>query len=318
MSVETVYEDGELMSVVIDDEEYEVEEDRIVIPIPVLIKQKLSDFPKGCTLEICDSQSKEIVFCHNVPTTIQIMDDGVFEVTFDETTTRKYWDGPISLKLYMETKRDVITEREKAVGDIRVENFDDDGAYISLTYTAHLNAASFDELIVLVDQVYNELEGATDIALGSPFAKLEDCEKESSFTTKILLPLFRQLGFANVKYTHGNKEFGKDITFARRTEFDDLEFYGCQVKFGHISGSATGEVNELIAQAKDAFQMPFYDVYTRQKVRISKLVIAVSGKFTSNAIEKIVEGLTDYPLKNNLIFIDGEKINTLLARYRRF
>ncbi|MEN6459960.1 MAG: hypothetical protein ABFC94_01135 [Syntrophomonas sp.] len=77
-------------------------------------------------------------------------------------------------------------------------------------------------------------------------------------------------------------------------------------------------MNELVAQAIDAFKMPFYDVYSRNRVRISKLIIAVSGKFTLNAIEKIVEGITDYPLKNNLIFIDGEKIQTLLERYRRF
>lgn len=171
---------------------------------------------------------------------------------------------------------------------------------------------------MLIDQLFNEIEGATDIALGSPFEKLESCSKESEFTTKILIPLFRALGFTNVKYNHGNKEYGKDVTFARKTEFDEFEFYGCQVKFGDVSGDASGEVNELITQAKDAFQMPYYDVYTRQKVRISKLVIAISGKFTSNAIDKIVDGLTDYPLKNNIIFVDGEKVNTLLARYRRF
>jgi hypothetical protein len=121
-----------------------------------------------------------------------------------------------------------------------------------------------------------------------------------------------------VKYNHGNKEYGKDITFARRSEFDEYEYYGVQVKYGDVSGGASGDVNELVAQAIDAFKMPFYDVYSRNRVRISKLIIAVSGKFTLNAIEKIVEGITDYPLKNNLIFIDGEKIQTLLERYRRF
>lgn len=77
------------------------------------------------------------------------------------------------------------------------------------------------------------------------------------------MPLFRKLGFVNVKYNHGNKEFGKDVTFARRTEFDEYEYYGVQVKFGDVSGGANGDINELITQAKDAFSMPFYDVYSR-------------------------------------------------------
>lgn len=64
--------------------------------------------------------------------------------------------------------------------------------------------------------------------------------------------------------------------------------------------------------------MPFYDVYSRNKVRISKVIIAISGKFTLNAVEKIIEGIQEYPLKNNLIFLDGEKIESLMSKYSRF
>lgn len=185
-------------------------------------------------------------------------------------------------------------------------------------YSCELTVDTFKELLQSIDQIYAEIDGATDIALGSPFEKIENCNKESDFTLKILLPLFRNLGFSNVKYNHGNKEYGKDITFARRSEFDEYEYYGVQVKFGDVSGGANGDINELVNQAIDAFKMPFYDVYSRNKVRISKLIIAISGRYTLNAIEKIVEGINDFPLKNNIVFIDGEKIQTLLERYRRF
>ena len=40
----------------------------------------------------------------------------------------------------------------------------------------------------------------------------------------LLLPLFCKLELINVKYNYGNKEYGKDITFACRTEFDDYEY----------------------------------------------------------------------------------------------
>ena len=241
-----------------------------------------------------------------------------FQVIYDELITRKYWDGPIGLKLYMEAKKDVIEERSKEVVDVNLEDYDDDGAYIHLVYSTKIYTDDMIELLSNMEQIYGEIEGATDITLGFPFSKIDDCAKDNEFTIKILLPLFRKLGFADVKYNHGNKEFGKDIAFARRTEFDDYEYYGVQIKYGDVSGGAQGEINELIQQAKDSFSMPYYDVYSRNKLRVSKVIIAISGKFTQNAVEKIIEGVTEYPLKNNLIFLDREKIEELMSKYNRF
>lgn len=56
----------------------------------------------------------------------------------------------------------------------------------------------------------------------------------------------------------------------------------------------------------------------RSKVYVSKVIIAISGKFTKNAVEKIIEGIHEYPLKNNMIFLDGEKVENLMSRYNRF
>jgi hypothetical protein len=61
--------------------------------------------------------------------------------------------------------------------------------------------------------------------------------------------------------------------------------------------------------------MPFYDLYTKQKQRISKLAIIVSGKFTENAIEKICEKIEGHADHNNVVFIDGEKLKTLTERF---
>ena len=35
----------------------------------------------------------------------------------------------------MDTKKDVIEERSKEVGDVSLDNYDDDGAYIHLVYS---------------------------------------------------------------------------------------------------------------------------------------------------------------------------------------
>lgn len=319
MSINVIYEDECVYSMEINDAKYYADgEDTVTIPISVLSKEEISDLPLNVAIEICDSCDDNLVMVHNIPTTITRTDESQLYISFDETMTRKYWDAPIGLKLWMETKRDIISERESALKDVILENYEDDGAYIHLSYSASIYASSFEDLFCVIDTIYNEIEGATDIALGSPFEKMENCKNENDFTVKILLPLFRNLGFANVKYNHGNQEYGKDIVFARKTEFDDYEHYGVQVKFGDVSGGATGIVNGLIEQIKDAFNMPFDDLYTRKCVRVSKVIVAISGKFTNNAVEKIIHGIADGAMKNNIIFLDGDKISTLLERYRRF
>jgi hypothetical protein len=79
---------------------------------------------------------------------------------------------------------------------------------------------------------------------------------------------------------------------------------------------AQAVVDELLGQADDAFRMPFYDLYTKQRQHVSKLLIVISGSFTQNAIEKICEKLEKGAVRNNVIFIDGEKIRALIVRLR--
>lgn len=306
-----------LAAFVIDGENYSEDGEHATVPAAILKKTDISSVPYNFDIELCESQSNDAVVI-SIPAHFNRVGEKEFHVWYEEFMTRKYWDGLVGLKLFMETKKGIIEERSKEIGDIILDHYEDDGVYIYLKYCTNVIADSFENLLMDIEQLYGEIQGATDIALGSPFQHIDECEKESEFTIKVLLPLFRKLGFVNVKYNHGNKEFGKDVTFARRTEFDEYEYYGVQVKYGDVSGGVKGDINDLITQAKDAFSMPFYDVYSRNKVKVSKVIIAISGKFTLNAVEKIIEGIQDYPLKNNLIFLDGEKIESLMSKYSRF
>ena len=232
-------EDG-MCSFVIDGEEYAENEERAIIPKSVLKRMRVEDIPDNFEIEVCESKDSSVIMV-SVPMIFVKVGENEFQAIYDELITRKYWDGSIGLKLYMETKKDIIEERSKEVGDVHLESYDDDGAYIHLVYSTKIYTDDMSELLSNMEQIYGEIEGATDITLGSPFSKIDDCEKENEFTIKILLPLFRKLGFTNVKYNHGNKEYGKDITFARRTEFDDYEYYGVQVKYGDVSGGVQGD-----------------------------------------------------------------------------
>src|SRR5580692_8094526 len=49
--------------------------------------------------------------------------------------TRKYWYSPIGLYHYMDLVRRAIELRARTRGDVSLDGFEDDGAYIHLDYT---------------------------------------------------------------------------------------------------------------------------------------------------------------------------------------
>ncbi len=115
-------EDG-MCSFVIDGEEYVEDEERAIIPKAVLKQIRVEDIPNNFEIEVCESKDSSVIMV-SVPMTFAKIGKNEFQVIYDELITRKYWDGPIGLKLYMETKKDVIEERSKEVGDVYLENHD--------------------------------------------------------------------------------------------------------------------------------------------------------------------------------------------------
>lgn len=314
------YIDGEdfTEAIEIDGQVFEFENDNYVtIPSKVLQNVSTAELREETEISVCDQIIEEVIHISSVPYTLQKIGENKIRVNVDETGTRKYWDGDVGFKLYMETKKSVIEDRQNQINDVCFDNFEDQGDWITLQYHFDIDAENLGIATQYAEQIIQEIEGATDLTLGNPFKKIEDAKNEADFTISIFIPLLRKLGFSNVKYNHGKREYGKDVVFARKTEFDELEYWGAQAKFGNISGGTNSDITEIINQAEDAFKMPFYDVYSRTKQRISKLVVVTSGKFTENAVEKICEGIEKHSLKNNMIFIDGDKIETLSENFRK-
>jgi len=169
VSIEIIYEDGFVSSVIINGGEYFSEgEDEVCIPMSAFSGISTTALPLNLPISICESCDDRLVILHNVPTIITRKDENLFHIAFDELITRKYWDAPVGLKLWMETKRDIVSERKVNLGDVTLEDFDDDGVFIRLSYSALLHASSFEDLFNSIDSLYNEIEGATDIAPGSP------------------------------------------------------------------------------------------------------------------------------------------------------
>jgi hypothetical protein len=87
-----------------------------------------------------------------------------------------------------------------------------------------------------------------------------------------------------------------------------------QAKAGDVSGEVNSKVDELLGQAKDAFEMPYYELGSKDPRYISSYVIAVSGRFTENAREKIVEKIPKL-LVGSVYFLDRQRIEELVLRY---
>lgn len=311
-------QDDLIEQILINGEEIDSEDGETYhVPKGLLKGIRFSEMPENVIFEICDKIEEGITLLNALPFKISKISDSKAYVYFEDSGRREYWDGDVGFRLYMETKRDIIKEREKEVGDLMFESCEDDGDYIFLTFSAEIESSTFEGIIISAEQLIQEIEGAVELTIGSPFKDVKDTQDEKDFTLSVVIPLLRKLGFSNVRYNHGRREFGKDIIFSRKTEFDDFEFLGAQVKYGDISGGANSEIDLIISQIDDAFKVPFYDVYTRRKERISKLLIVISGRYTENAIEKICEKIESSAIKNNIVFIDREKINTIIEKFKK-
>jgi hypothetical protein len=122
------------------------------------------------------------------------------------------------------------------------------------------------------------------------------------------------MGFLFVRYTHGKREYGKDFTFSELTPFGNYRHYGLQAKAGDVSGGVNAAIDELLGQIADAFAMPYYELGSKDPRFISTFIIAISGRFTENAREKIVEKMPKGVI-GSVYFLDRERITELVERH---
>ena len=137
---------------------------------------------------------------------------------------------------------------------------------------------------------------------------------EQKFSIEVIQPLLKMMGFMSVIYNHGTREYGKDFTFTELDKFYQLRHYGAQIKAGNISGKIKGQIDEIISQIEDSFSMPFFEIGSKEPKYISTLLIIISGKFTSNAKEKIAYKINK-GLWGTVYFLDKEKILELTDRF---
>ena len=227
-------------------------------------------------------------------------------------TYRKYWDYKYGAGQYYGAMKQALAIRKRTSHDVNFIELEDDGAWIHFRYEIRLKQnMPIDKALICFKDVVDELEAHTERLLEKVEISSAVLSREDTFTKQVLLPLVRAMGMDDVHYNHGKREFGKDITFSETDRFGVRRNYGVQVKAGNLSGKARSVLDQTIGQIDDAFATPYVEVSSREQRYISTLVIAISGRFTDNAKDKIMAKVG----RRTVYFLDIEKVEELLAKY---
>jgi Restriction endonuclease len=130
-------------------------EESVFLPLSVLSKLSVDDLPPNTFIEI------------------GILKDGVMHVEWegrlyrqgdriigeaDYTWTRKYWYAPVGLEQYPDLVRRAVELRNKTHHGVELTHYDDDGAYIQLTYAVSTEEKNLGRALDAVRRVCSEVE----------------------------------------------------------------------------------------------------------------------------------------------------------------
>lgn len=312
--IETIRE-GEDIRVLISGKEVDILDagDEFVLAecdLDDLAAEAAGPFPADLHLELHSSDGFGTYFFHD--SVLSHHADGV-ALEFRCHTPNKYWEGRYGLVTFIAAIRDQLPHHENlAVTNIELE---DDWKGISLQRVV----ASGDTLHASILAAAADLKAllhAAEVTLSGLAWNDRYLTDEDAFCRELLYPLLRRMSFLFVRYTHGKKEYGKDFTFSEATPFGHHRHYGLQPKAGDVSGGVNAAIDEVLGQIRDAFEMPYYELGSKEPRFISTFLIAISGAFTENAREKVVEKMPKGCI-GSVYFLDRERITELIERYWR-
>ena len=222
----------------------------------------------------------------------------------------KYWEGTWGLATFLEAIRDQIP----FFPDVRLREIEVDDDWKRLTLQLVLRQGSAVEAVRTGADILKRMVREAEIALGGIRWKEAYATNERAFCEEVIAPLLRRMKFLSIRYTQGAREHGRDFTFSEPTRFGAMRHYGLQAKAGDVAGGVNSAIDQIVGQADDAFKMPYYDIASEEPRYISTFIVAISGRFTSNAREKVVHKIPR-GLHGSILFLDRESILELIDRY---
>ena len=222
----------------------------------------------------------------------------------------KYWEGTWGLATFLEAIRDQIP----FFPDVTLKEIEVNDDWKRLTLRLALHQGSAAEAVQMGADTLKRMVRDAEVALGGIRWKKAYATNERAFCEEVLAPLLQRMNFRTVRYTHGAREHGRDFTFSELTPFGAMRHYGLQAKAGDVAGGVNSALDQIVGQADDAFNMPYYDIVSNEPRYISTFIVAISGRFTANAREKIVHKIPS-GRHGSIIFLDRESILELIDHY---
>lgn len=155
-----------------------------------------------------------------------------------------YWEGTWGLSTFLASLSDSIKTDGNA--KVKLMYLDDDWKELTIRFTVDKDF-KFKEKIDGFSKILKRLIKETELTLSGGAVWRKEYEiKESLYCTDILYPLLRKMGYIDVRYRHGTKEYGKDFTFSEQTKFGNLRHFGLQAKAGNLRGNVNADIDEII------------------------------------------------------------------------
>src|SRR5258708_38981083 len=134
--IEIKREDGDITDVRFSGQRLEWNDPGWVLPKGLIGETAVNDLPEDEAFEICTSHEDGVIMIDTVPIQIQRIGDRRVRIEFNDSGTRKYWDGKVGFSTYMEAKKAIIQERAAEIHDLTLETDGDDGAGHHFTHSA--------------------------------------------------------------------------------------------------------------------------------------------------------------------------------------
>lgn len=134
-------------------------EDPVFLPPSILDALTVDDFARDTFVEV--GALKDGVM-HMEWSGRLYCEDGCFVGEAEYTWTRKYWYEPIGLQQYLDLVKRGVEVRQKNYGDVKLTHFEDDGAFIHLSFAVLTGEKNLGKAYEVVRRISSELEEASN------------------------------------------------------------------------------------------------------------------------------------------------------------
>ncbi len=134
----------------------------------------------------------------------------------------------------------------------------------------------------------------------------------------VLIPLLRTMGYQDVHEYHGVREYGKDIVGWKNNELGYRKNLTLVVKAKPVSGKSKidkATAGEIQTQINQCFGKPYLDPINSSSQSVHQCWVVSNYPIGENAIDAIIAGMGNSIHKENIDFIDIDKLWWLIERY---